>query len=292
MKPFYYTLLLAVLIPCVLRGEPVRKNSVGTEDITVITLKLGGYDKDQRWEDKVPGIAEMVKQETPAVIGIQNCSTGKVEDLDMRLDGYDSFGDSTDDGEGKGRTNAIYYRKDCLKLIKSGTFWFSDTPDTPGTQFDGASQFTNATWGIFSIKGSGRKFFFLTTDLDVSAEKILPTQAKLILTKMEELAHGIPSIVCGDFRSTQAGMSKIKEGNTNPCLVMVDKMIDGRRVALCGDEEKTINHFGKSRGKVKDFIFYTDHFECLIYDILTKEYDGVKYLSIHNPIKDVLRFRK
>lgn len=292
MKRYCICLLLIVLAAqaAVWGGEPVRKNSAGTEDLTVITLELGSYNKEHRWEDKVPGIAEMVKVETPAVIGFQSCSTGKVEDLDMVLDGYDSFGDSTDDGEGKGRINAIYYRKDCLKLVKSGTFWFSETPNEPGTSFEGASQICNATWGIFTIKGSGRKFFFLHTSLDVNSESVRPLQAQLILSKMEELAPGIPCIVAGDFRSFQAGI--LGKDMKNPCVVMVQKMIDARRMALSGDEGKTVNFFGARGGNVKDFVFYTDNLECLVYDILTQKYAGIQYLAIHNPIKCILRFRK
>ncbi|MBP5539660.1 MAG: hypothetical protein J6X69_07580 [Bacteroidales bacterium] len=298
MKNKISILLLAALMgPCALwgaepavTGQPVKKNSVGTEDFTIISLELGSYNKEHRWEDKVPGIAEMVKVEAPAVVGFQSASTAKVEDLDMVLDGYDSFGDATDDGETKGRINAIYWRKDCLKLVKSGTFWLGESPDMPGSIFDGASQACTATWGIFTIKSSGRKFFFLHTSLDVNSEKVRPLQAKLILSKMAEYAPGLPCIVAGDYRSFQAGL--FGKDMNNPCVVMVQSMIDARRLALSGDEGKTVNHFGAKGGNVKDFVFYTDNLECLVYDILTNEYAGIKYLAIHNPIKCILRFRK
>lgn len=274
-------------------GVPVKSNSEGTEDISIMSFYVGRYDKDateNRWEDRLPGIVAMIMDEQPAVMGLQALDYNQREDLDAKLTDYACFGAGVHDGMKKGPQNTVYYRKDVLELLGSGTFWFSATPDKPKTKFDCAQQNCCASWGVFRLKESGRKFILLNTSLDYKSAECRGLQARMILEKLDEYGKGLPAIVTGNFNEVQAGT--FGKDMNNPSVVLSTKMIDGRRLSLSTSNEKTVNNYGKKKGKVTDFIFYSPALEGLRYKVLTGKYEGVQYLSAHNPVRNVLRFLK
>ncbi len=74
--------------------------------------------------------------------------------------------------------NAIFYRKDKLRLVDNGMFWFSDTPKkfsnfdfTPtsaieGTCTNGLATPRFATWAKLEVKATGKRFMAMSCHLD------------------------------------------------------------------------------------------------------------------------------
>lgn len=273
-------------------GEPFKLNA-GAKDLSVISLNVGKYEKnatDNKWEDRIRGIVAMVQEEAPEVMGLQTLLAAQKDELDDLLRKYSSIGAGVLDGMNKGPMNAIYYRKDALNLEDSGTFWYSDTPDVPKTKLADAEYNCCATWAVFKLKSNGRKFIVLNTYLDFKSPQIRGLQAQMILSKLEEYGKGLPAIVLGGLNENPAGT--FGTDMTNPSVVLCQKMIDGRRLSLSTSAEPSLNNYGEKKGKTKDYIFYTPEFEGLCFKTLTKEYEGVKYLSNRNPIRNTLRFYK
>lgn len=273
-------------------GTPVKDNMQGTQDISVMSFDIDRYDKtatEHKWEDRVQAVVEMIEDERPAVIGLQECEANQKDDLDLLLRDYDSFGAGVLDGKLKGPMNAVYYRKDCLELEDYGHFWYSDTPDEPKTKFENAKHTCCASWAVFSIRRTGRKFFFLNTALDIVAE-VRGMQARMILEMMDEYGKGLPCIVVGDFHYKEAGT--FGTDMNNPSVVLNTRMIDGRRMSLCTSLVKSANFYGKQKNGNRDFIYYTPDLEGILFKTIDKEYAGVKYMSDHFPVRNVIRFRK
>lgn len=273
-------------------AAPVKVNRDGTEDISVMSFDIHRYDKNEtenKWEDRVQAVVEMIGDERPAVIGLQECAANQKDDLDLLLLDYDSFGAGILDGNLKGPMNAVYYRKDCLKLEDYGHFWYSDSPDEPGSKFENAKHTCGASWAVFTIISSGRKFFFLNTALDIVAE-VRGMQARMILEMMDEYGKGLPCIVVGNFHYKEAGT--FGTDMNNPSVVLNTRMIDGRRMSLCTSLVKSANFYGKQKNGNRDFIYYTPDLEGILFKTIDKEYAGVKYMSDHFPVRNVIRFRK
>ena len=273
-------------------GTPVKTNVHGTVDISVMSFDIDRYDKaetEHKWEDRVHAVVAMIEDECPAVIGMQECMSNQKDDLDLLLQGYDSFGAGILDGKLKGPMNAVYYRKDCLDLVDYGYFWYSDTPDEPRTKFESAEHTCGASWAVFSIRKTGRKFFFLNTALDIVAE-VRGMQARMILEMMDEYGKGLPCIVVGDFHYKEAGT--FGTDMNNPSVVLNTRMVDGRRMSLCTSSVKSANFYGKKKNGNRDYIFYTPDLEGILFKTINKEYAGVKYMSDHYPVRNVIRFRK
>ena len=293
MKYTVYILVLTLISSVAsFAASPVKVNSKGTEDICVMSFDIHRYDKSEtefKWEDRLQAVVKMVEDECPAVIGLQECMANQKDDLDLFLKDYDSFGFGVLDGKFKGPMNAVYYRKDCLKLVDNGCFWYSDTPYEPKTKFDCAAHNACATWAIFSLKTSGRKFIFIDTKLD-KAEEARGLQAKMILEMMDEYGKGLPAIVVGNFNDKEAGT--FGTDMNNPSVVLNTRMIDGRRMSLCTSTVKSANFYGKKKNGNRDYIYYTPDLEGILFKTINKEYAGVKYISDHYPVRNVIRFRK
>ena len=52
--------------------------------------------------------------------------------LDSALTDYTSVGVGRDDGAKGGEMNPVFFRKERFDMVRTITFWLSDTPEVPG----------------------------------------------------------------------------------------------------------------------------------------------------------------
>ena len=57
----------------------------------------------------------------------------------------------------------VLYRTDALRLVESGDFWLSDTPDVVGSITWGNLYPRMVTWGLFESRDDGRRFYLFNT---------------------------------------------------------------------------------------------------------------------------------
>jgi len=113
-------------------------------------------------------------------------------------------------GVGKDRTtgdeaNMIFYRKDKFQLVRSGTFWLSDTPDVAGSHFSGAEYVRICTWVRLKDKTTGLEYVHLNTHLDTSTATIRNKQVKVILKYAIDNFARLPMVLTGDFNQKSSG---------------------------------------------------------------------------------------
>ena len=80
--------------------------------------------------------------------------------LDSILTDYASAGAGRDDGAKAGEMNPVFYKKDKFDLVRTITFWLSDTPEVPGSKGWGASLPRIVTWMELVKKDTHDHFFF------------------------------------------------------------------------------------------------------------------------------------
>ena len=150
---------------------------------------------------KIDERKELVRQELlyfqPDLLGAQEAKPAWVEFLDNELSEYGRIGISRSK-DGKGEYTPIYYKRDKFTVLDSGTFWLSNTPDVPGSRFPGANNDRIATWGLFEIKATGKKFFLLNTHLDTASEEIRTLELELIVEFLKDY-DDYPIYMTGDF---------------------------------------------------------------------------------------------
>ena len=185
--------------------------------------------------------------------------------LNAALTEYASIGVGRDDGKRKGEFMAIFYKKDALELLDSGTFWLSQTPDKPGVKGWDAACNRTVTWGKFRCKKTGKEFAYANTHFDHVGTIARKESSKLIMRKLNEIigADG-PFFVSGDFNVTdQSEAYRVMTTGVDD----IPGLKDSNKVAKVRDiaQPRTFNNFNKipvEKGNIIDFIFVND--KCVV----------------------------
>ena len=154
------TVLLAMLLSCSLSAQRLY---VGTYNIRY--NNSNDEKEGNAWAMRCPQLCDFINFEQPDIFGTQEVLVDQLLDLKKRLDGYDYIGVGRDDGKERGEYAAIFYKKDQLRLLDSGNFWLSPTPEHASLGWDAAC-FRICTWGKFQDKTSGKQFLFFNTHME------------------------------------------------------------------------------------------------------------------------------
>ena len=233
------------------------------------------------WEKRSKGVYEMLSVQKPLVMGVQECLWTQRYGILMNTKGYETVGVGRNDGAESGEAMLIFYQKDSIEVLKSGTFWLSATPDVPGVKGWDAACVRTCTWARLKHKRIGKEFFYFNTHLDHKGKVARSEEMKLIQKKMSELnTDGLPCVFTADF-------------NTDENDVIFDdikKVMRSARVeAPVSDNHASYNGFGNSSGKI-DHIWYSG-FDVAEFKTVSSSYAGVSYISDHNPIYAIFSFK-
>ena len=262
-------------------AAPAKKTS--GDEVKVISYNIRFVNKKDGtniWQNRAKASPAMIKDYAPDVFGVQEALFSQLEYLDSTLVNYSFVGVGRDDGMKKGETMAIFYNTDKVELLDWGTYWLSETPDRPSRGWDADCRRT-ATWTLMKMKKSGKMFYYVNTHLDHRGEVAQQKGLELIVSKIAEMnKEGYPMILTGDFN--------VKPDD--PVLTELNKvMSDARLTAKKTDSHGTFNGWGK-RDSIIDYIYYKGFRKCKRYEVITRQYEGVPYISDHYPIISVLKF--
>lgn len=182
------TVLLAMLLSCSLSAQRLY---VGTYNIRY--NNSNDEKEGNAWAMRCPQLCDFINFEQPDIFGTQEVLVDQLLDLKKRLDGYDYIGVGRDDGKERGEYAAIFYKKDQLRLLDSGNFWLSPTPEHASLGWDAAC-IRICTWGKFQDKTSGKQFLFFNTHMDHVGVIARRESAQLILKRINQLSKGLPTL--------------------------------------------------------------------------------------------------
>ena len=175
--------------------------------VMTFNLRYGtAKDGEDDWEHRRDMVARTIRDVNPDVMGTQECILFQAECLADQLPEYYWFGIGRD-RDGDGESCAVFYRKDLLNLVESGTFWLSEDPDTPGSRSWDSSMTRCCTWAKFYHREARRFFYFFNTHFDHKGEESRRQAARLIVERTAKIPSDIPIVVSGDFNAT-AGREK------------------------------------------------------------------------------------
>lgn len=154
------------------------------------------------WNKRCQVICDQINFEDPDVFGAQEVLVEQLHDLLDKLDGYGYIGVGRDDGKEAGEYAAIFYKKDRVELLRDGHFWLNETPDQPKLGWDAACV-RICTWGEFRQKQSKKKFYYFNLHMDHVGIVARREAAKLVVSKIRQIAKGAPVVLTGDFNVDQ-----------------------------------------------------------------------------------------
>lgn len=231
-------------------------------------------DGDNRWENRKQASVNMINDQQPTLLGLQEACPDQVAFLDSNLPEYKRIGVGREDGKAEGEMMAIYYRHGELEVLKSGTFWLSETPDKVSMGWDAACKRT-CTWALFRSKADGRNIAYMNTHLDHMGATARRESIKLIVAKIAELFDAdTPLFLTADFNSP----------DDDPIFDPLKKvMTEARSAAPQTDNRPTFNDWGRSNDAVIDHIFLRGT-TPLTFKVLCDENYGAPYISDHYPV--------
>lgn len=235
---------------------------------------------EKAWTYRLKGVKAMLQAKNPDLIGVQECYPSQRDDILAAFKQYKYYGvlrSNGKDEDGKSETTTIFYNSEKFELVEKGTFWLSETPNTPSTGWDATIKRTT-TWVLLKEKTSGKHFYYFNTHLDHAGVQAQVNGAKLIRTKMLDMNKSkLPVILTGDMNVAQASTA-CKEFDMN----------NARKDAEKTDNLATCHGYGSKNQQI-DHIFY-EGFNAKSYQTVIGPWDGITYISDHHPVMAVLEF--
>lgn len=159
-------------------------------------------DKENSWTNRKQDVVDLLSYYNPDYFGVQEALPEQMKDIKNGLKNYDYVGVGRDDGKEKGEFSAIFYDTERLQVIKSGTFWLSETPEKPSKGWDAAYNRV-CTYAVFKDKKSKKEFLAMNLHFDHVGNVARVKSADLILKKIKEInPKNLPLTLSGDFNLT------------------------------------------------------------------------------------------
>lgn len=254
-----------------------------SEDITVMNFNVRCVAPqdvgDKSWFVRAPLVMKQISQTEPDIICFQEVTQIHQGYLDNALQGYGSVYKYRN--KGYAESTPIYYSSAKFKLIDSGGFWLSETPDKQSKGW-GAANYRVCVYAILEQLSNGERLVVFNTHLDHESELARINGIQLVLEKIAEFGN-YPSMLIGDMNS-YAGSTTYKSAT--------ESFVDSRTVAEQTMDSFTFNDWGEDKsleayGAI-DFCFLSkSDFNVSEYSVLNQKVDG-KYASDHFALKIVM----
>ena len=185
-----------------------------TTDIMSFNIRYDNpKDNENWWENRKGELANLIDYYHPDFVGIQEGLNDQVEFIKENTRGYDYIGVGRDDGLDKGEYTAIYYDSTKFHLIRTETFWLSESPETISVGWD-ASMERICTYGIFENKGTGDTLHIFNTHFDHRGERARLMSAKLIVSKINHYQLNLHKVVLMGDLNCEPGSEPIEHLKT------------------------------------------------------------------------------
>ncbi len=242
-------------------------------------------DGADSWPFRRELVFDVIRGYRPDLLGVQEALRAQLDEIGAAVPGYTELGVGRDDGRTAGEYSAILFRQGRFKLLESGTFWFSDTPDVPGSTTWGNRITRIATWARLRDITTSATFVVFNLHLDhesqPSRERSAAMLAGLVRRKQE------PVVVLGDFNSGEANPAYrlLTDSTDSPALLHDTFRVLHPRDSIVG----TFNGFrGDSTGEKIDHILVTRGWRTEDATIVRRSAGG-RYPSDHFPVTATIR---
>lgn len=239
-------------------------------------------DGKQNWHHRKENVVRMINFYDLDIIGMQEVLVTQLNYLKEHLSQYETVGVGREDGKDKGEFAPIFYRKDRFKMLKTGTFWLSETPEKASKGWDAALE-RIVTWALLKDKTSGKELVFMNTHFDHKGNQARMKSVTLLKQKSIELAGDLPLILSGDFNLVpeSEAIKNLIEPDGQNTLVNSSSLADvtyGPDWTSCGFDNRPFQD-----RKVIDYIFVSRVKKVNKYAVFSEMLNDI-YLSDHCPV--------
>lgn len=276
------TIIFSVLI--MLFSGCTRQSDISLKVMTLNVRYDNPKDGVNTWSNRATQVSEYITAERPDILGMQEVLANQYEFLDSALSEYSSVGVGRTDGARGGEMNPVFYRKDRFDMIRTITFWLSETPEVPGSMDWGASLPRIVTWMELSDKNSHEHFFFFNTHFAHDSDSARVMSSRLLLQEVENISDGNPFVITGDFNMNPASKGyAILTGPDESVPLMDDSFVISQKKPW--GPLYTFNGFSDNPAQQRiDYIFVKAGMKVIDHSTIIKKDKGI-YISDHWPVK-------
>lgn len=270
-----------------------REGSDESVSVTVMSFNIRygtADDGENSWAYRRDLLFDVIRERAPDVLGTQEALRFQLDELTGALQGYNVIGVGRDDGGTAGEYAAILFRSSRFEVQRQGTFWFSDSPERPGSIGWGAHLPRICTWARLRDRETGRSFYVYNVHFDHESQESREKSAALLLERIRQRTNPNPVIVTGDFNA----------GEDNPAILQLTGQTDATPTVRLRDsfrplwpaatEVGTFHGFkGVTSGSKIDAILVSSEWRVDSASIVRTSRDD-RYPSDHFPVVTKIRF--
>jgi endonuclease/exonuclease/phosphatase family metal-dependent hydrolase len=249
------------------------------------------HDGTNSWNDRQDYFFQVIDRFSPSLIGFQEVMADQYDAIVSHMSDYSFTGVAREDGKRKGEWSLLGFRKERFEKLDAGTFWLSEHPEEIGSRSWDAALPRICTWAKLRDKSSGREFLYANTHFDHKGHVARENSAQLIVTKLADLAKGLPIILTGDFNVNEDSKpyAVITRTNANSATSLIDSYREVH--PLRKPDEASFNGFKPViKGSRIDFIFHSAQLKATAATIERQRSPEGKFASDHYAVTAVLVF--
>ena len=192
-------LAFAAVVPATAQDSPLR--------VMAFNVRLPiASDGPNAWEHRRDLLVRTIADARPDIIGTQELFKLQGDYIVERLPDYAWFGIDRRGGHADEHMG-VFYRRDRLRVVDSGNYWLSDTPEVAGSITWGHPLPRMVTWALMETIDGGRRFYFYNTHFPYREEDgdARRKGAELISKRIAALPADTPVVLTGDFNTDPDG---------------------------------------------------------------------------------------
>ncbi|MDB5105988.1 MAG: exodeoxyribonuclease [Fibrobacteres bacterium] len=159
-------------------------------------------DGANSWPMRRDQVFALIEDPALDAIGLQECLAFQLEEILDRVPGYACIGVGRDDGRDGGEFSPILYRTSRFRERAGGAFWFSDTPEVPGSASWGNRIPRICTWATLTERAGEGAFHLFNVHLDHGSQPSRERSAVYLIQRIQAMKPGTePVFILGDFNA-------------------------------------------------------------------------------------------
>ncbi len=167
-------------------------------------------DGEHQWDLRKERLFALLREWGPDVLGLQEPLLGQLQALRQALPDYNSAAVGREDGLSAGEFCPVFYRAARFERLDTGTFWFSETPDAPGSLGWGSRHPRICTWVRLRERKDGQEFYVYNAHWDHESQPARDYSASILLDRIRRRSAPDPVILLGDFNAEASNPAVVR----------------------------------------------------------------------------------